>query len=122
MSHTLLVRLKKAEGSLIRLLGQIGRRGYEVLGVSAKLTADKAAFDVVVEFEPFMPAPPAPPLPRPAEVLPALVAKLEDVVKVELKSGSASKPPPAEPPGNGSAGDPKKKAPAGKPGEMHWEE
>lgn len=117
MSHTLLVRLKRAEGSIIRLLGQIGRRGYDVLGVDAKLSADKAAFDVVVEFEPIMPAPPAPAQPRPAEILPALVAKLCDVEKVELQGFSPR--PAAEPPGNGSAQEPKKKTAAGN---MQWEE
>ena len=60
MSHTLLVKVKKAEGSILRLLGQIGRRGYDILGVTAKLTADGLSFDVVVEFEPILPAPPAP--------------------------------------------------------------
>ena len=122
MSSTLYVRLKKAEGALVRLLGQIGRRGYDVLGVSAKLSADRSAFDVLVEFEPFMPVPPAIQQPRPAEVLPALVAKLCEVEKVELRSAAAAKPPAASP-GNGSPQEPPKKAGAGKPaGELHWEE
>ena len=122
MSFTLVVRLKKAEGALVRLLGQIGRRGYDVLGVSAKLSDDRAAFDVLVEFEPFMPVPPAPPQPRPAEVLPSLVAKLCEVEKVELRAAVSR--PPAEPPGNGAPGEAKKKSGAAKPGagEMHWEE
>jgi len=113
MSYTLLVKLKKTEGSVLRLLGQIGRRGYDILGVTAKLTADGRTFDVTVDFEPIMPAPPAPQQPRPADVLPALVAKLVDVQHVELRAPGvrpeASKP--AEP-----------KAKAGKPGEMAWEE
>ena len=121
MSFTLVVRLRKAEGALVRLLGQIGRRGYDVLGVSAKLSADRAAFDVLVEFEPVMPAPPAPQQPRPAEVLPALVAKLCEVEKVELRT--AGMKPPADPPVNGSPGEARKKSGAAKPeGEMHWEE
>ena len=121
MSFTLVVRLKKAEGALVRLLGQIGRRGYDVLGVSATLSADRAAFDVLVEFEPFMPVPPAPPQPRPAEVLPALVAKLCEVEKVEMRATGSAKPP-ADPPGNGSPGEARKKAGAGRPGELHGEE
>jgi acetolactate synthase regulatory subunit len=96
MSHTLLVKLKKAEGCILRLLGQIGRRGYDILGVSAKLTPDRQSFDVVVEFEPILPAPPAPPQPRPAEVLPALVAKLVDVQHVELRA-PAVRPEAAKP-------------------------
>jgi len=122
MSSTLHVRLKKAEGALVRLLGQIGRRGYDVLGVSAKLSADRSTFDVVVEFEPFMPVPPAVQEARPAEVLVALVAKLVEVERVELRSSAAARPPAAAP-GNGSPQEPPKKAGAGKPaGEIHWEE
>jgi len=114
MSFTLLVKVKKTEGSILRLLGQIGRRGYDILGVSARLTADHRSFDVVVEFEPILPSPPAPPQPRPAEVLPALVAKLVDVEHVELRAPGA-RPEAAKP------AEPKAKAP--KPsGEMAWEE
>jgi acetolactate synthase regulatory subunit len=111
MSHLLKVQMRKSEGALVRLLGQIGRRGYDVLTVNAALTPDRAAWYVTVEFEPFMPSPPAPPQPRPAEVLPALVAKLVDVVKVELVSPKAAVEAPAPAPA---------KAPA--KGEMKWEE
>jgi len=111
MSYTLLVKLKKTEGSVLRLLGQIGRRGYDILGVSAKLAADGRTFDVTVDFEPILPAPPAPPQPRPADVLPALVAKLVDVLNVELRGARPEAAKPAEP-----------KSKAGKPGEMAWEE
>jgi acetolactate synthase regulatory subunit len=113
MSHSLYVRLKKAEGSLVRLLGQIGRRGYDVLGVRAELSADGTAFDVVVDFKPFMPVPPAVQQARPAEVLPALVAKLVEVEKVELRGSESSATKPAAP-------APKSKTPAGKAGDMHF--
>ena len=113
MSHTLHVRLKKAEGSLVRLLGQIGRRGYDVLGVRAELSADGKTFDVVVDFSPFMPVPPAVQQARPAEVLPALVAKLVEVEKVELRSPGAPATKAAPP-------APKSKASAGKAGDMHF--
>jgi acetolactate synthase regulatory subunit len=111
MSFSLYVRLKKAEGSLVRLLGQIGRRGYDVLGVRAELSPDGKAFDVVVDFEPFMPVPPAVQEARPAEVLPRLVEKLVEVEKVELRAPGSEAPatktaPPA----------PKSKAAAGKTG------
>jgi acetolactate synthase regulatory subunit len=120
MSFTLHVRLKKAEGALVRLLGQIGRRGYDVLGVRAELSADHKAFDVVVDFEPFMPVPPAVQQARPAEVLPALVAKLVEVEKVELRGPESPSQPPAT---KAAAPAPKSKAAAGKPsGDMHWEE
>jgi acetolactate synthase regulatory subunit len=113
MSHTLLVKVKKAEGSILRLLGQIGRRGYDILGVTAKLTADGKSFDVTVDFEPIMPSPPAPQQPRPADVLPALVAKLVDVQHVELRA-------PCVRPESAKPAEPKAKV--GKPGEMAWEE
>jgi len=115
MSHTLYVRLKKAEGSLVRLLGQIGRRGYEVLGVRADLSADGKTFDVVVTFEPFMPVPPALPQPRPVEVLPALVAKLVEVEKVELRAPGAQTPATKD-----QAPAPKSKAAAAKTEDMHF--
>jgi acetolactate synthase regulatory subunit len=114
MSFSLHVRLKKAEGSLVRLLGQIGRRGYDVLGVRAELSADRQAFDVVVEFEPFMPVPPAAQEARPAEVLPRLVEKLLEVEKVELRG-------PGSPATKTAPQAPKSKAGAGKPGgDMHF--
>ena len=113
MSYTLLVKVKKTEGSILRLLGQIGRRGYDLLGVTATLTADGRSFDVVVEFEPIMPAPPAPQQPRPADVLPALVAKLVDVQHVELRA------PGGRPEAAPAVEAPKTKAKAGLP---TWEE
>jgi acetolactate synthase regulatory subunit len=98
MSTTLKVRLKHAEGSILRLLGQVGRRGYDVLGVTARLSQDGKTFDVLVEFEPFLPL--APGKPRPVEVLPALVRKLCDVESAELV---ASPRPAGETPGNGGS-------------------
>jgi acetolactate synthase regulatory subunit len=114
MSFSLYVRLKKAEGSLVRLLGQIGRRGYDVLGVRAELSADRKAFDVVVDFEPFMPVPPAVQEARPADVLPRLVEKLLEVEKVELRTAGAR---PAAASGNGSDAPARARSSAGKPGE-----
>jgi hypothetical protein len=57
-------------------------------------------------------APPAPQQPRPAEVLPALVAKLVDVVSVELVLPGGAKP----------AAEPAKAAAPAKKGEMEWSE
>jgi len=118
MSFQLHVRLKKAEGALVRLLGQIGRRGYDVLGVRAELSADGKAFDVEVDFTPFMPVPPAVQQARPAEVLPALVAKLIEVESVELRAPGGKPLPGAS--GNGADAPRKAKAPAGKPGEPQF--
>jgi len=113
MSQLLKVQMRKAEGALVRLLGQIGRRGYDVLAVNAALTPDRMAWYVTIEFEPFVPVPVAtkPAMPsRPPEVLPALVAKLIDVVKVELVASKAEPSPVPAP----------AKAPV--TGEMKWEE
>jgi acetolactate synthase regulatory subunit len=95
----------------VRLLGQIGRRGYDVLGVQADLSEDQKSFDVLVEFVPIMPVPPAVQEARPADVLASLVAKLVEVEKVELRTPV---PKPKSTP----------KTPAAKSGggEMHWEE
>ena len=112
-TSTLNVRIRRAEGCLLRLLGQIGRRGYEVLGITARLTADQKSFDVAIEFEPLIPL--APGKPRPVEVLPALVSKLVDVERVELV-GVTSKAPSASKPA-----EPKAKATKAT-GEMAWEE
>jgi acetolactate synthase regulatory subunit len=117
MSFTLVVRLKKAEGALVRLLGQIGRRGYDVLGVRAELSADQKTFDVAVDFVPFMPVPPAVQQARPAEVLPSLVAKLVEVESVELRAPGAN---PGSAATKAAAPAPKSKAGAGKTGDMHF--
>jgi acetolactate synthase regulatory subunit len=98
MSHLLKVQMRKSEGALLRLLGQVGRRGYDILMVNAALTPDRKAWYVTVEFESIMPAPPGVQQQRPPEVLPALVAKLIDVVKVELVSPGGSKEPAAPAP------------------------
>jgi len=119
MSFTLHVRMKRAESALVRLLGQIGRRGYEVLAVRASLSPDRAAFEVEIEFEPNQPL--APFKPRPVEVLPALVSKLCEVEKAELRVGPSPKGIP-EPSGNGSAAEGPQKASPKPSGEMHWEE
>lgn len=110
MSATLKVRIRRSEGALLRVLGQIGRRGYEVLAMNARLSEDGKIFEMTLDFEPFIPMPPT--KPRPVEVLPALVAKLVDVVSVELSGVPKAAP-----------GKPEIKSKASKPaGEMVWEE
>jgi acetolactate synthase regulatory subunit len=112
MSFTLHVRMKRAESALVRLLGQISRRGYEVLAVTARLAPGQDAFEVEVEFQPN--APLGAFKPRPPEVLPALVAKLCEVESVELRASVVPRGAP-EPSGNGSASEAPRKAakPAG---------
>jgi acetolactate synthase regulatory subunit len=83
MTHTLDVRMRREEAALVRLLGQISRRGYDILAVHARLTPDQAGFQVEVEFEPIQPIGGA--RPRPAERLPSLVSKLWGVEGAELR-------------------------------------
>jgi acetolactate synthase regulatory subunit len=83
MRHTLDVRMKREEAALVRLLGQISRRGYDILAVRAHLTPDQGEFQVEVEFEPIQPIGGA--KPHPAEHLPALVSKLWGVAGAELR-------------------------------------
>lgn len=116
MSMKLKVRLRHSEGALVRLLGQIGRRGYDVLGVTARLATDGKTFDVLVEFDCFVPMSNAP---RPAAVLPSLCRKLVEVESAELVESGPR--PAADAPGNGSAHAPQ--PPAARPaGDMKWEE
>lgn len=82
MSHSLQVRLKKSEGSLVRLLGVVTRRGYEVLAVNAELASDGKVFDVRLRFGPIYAD--GKPGYRPPDVLVRMIAKLYDVEKVEL--------------------------------------
>lgn len=115
MSLTLRIRLRKSEGALLRLLGQVGRRGYDILEFTARLAPEGTAYEISLEFEPIVPM--APGKPRPAEVLPALVAKLCDVEKVEF----AGKPPAGK--GGNGADHGAPKPPVARPaGEMKWEE
>jgi acetolactate synthase regulatory subunit len=86
MSHTLDVRIKREEAALVRLLGQICRRGYDIMAVRARLTPDRGRFEVEVEFEPIQPLGAA--KPHPADLLPALVSKLWGVERAELRSST----------------------------------
>jgi acetolactate synthase regulatory subunit len=83
MSHTLDVRIQREEAALVRLLGQISRRGYDILAVRARLTPDQGAFEVEVEFEPIQPLGAA--KPRPADLLPSLVSRLWGVEVAALR-------------------------------------
>ncbi|HLY08634.1 MAG TPA: hypothetical protein VKW04_04915 [Planctomycetota bacterium] len=114
MSAKLNVRIRRGEGCLLRLLGQIGRRGYDVLAVSARLSADGTVFDVAVLVEPFLPL--APGKPRPLEVLPALLRKLIEVESAELVETPTSAPAKAAEEKPAKAKEPKPT------GEMAWEE
>ena len=83
MSFTLCVKMKKVEGALVRLLGLIGRRGYDVTRVEATLSGARTAFDIVLEVESIYPQ--GKPGFRPEDVLLRVVEKLYDVESVSLK-------------------------------------
>ena len=85
---------------MVRLLGTVQRRNYHLLGVTAVLTPDSKAFDVVLDFKP-IPAEDSPWY-RSPEVLERMVLKLIDVEKVELEKPAASDTSSAVPPDNGS--------------------
>ena len=82
MNAILNIRINKAEGCLVRLLGLVQRRGYDVRDVKATLTQDEKAFDVVLEVLPIAPAN------RPLDVLVRMVDKLYDVQSVKLEDGA----------------------------------
>ena len=71
MTATLRIRLKRAEGSLVRLLGLVGRRGFETEGISARSL--EKHMDVVLTVRGA----------RSVEVLTRQILKLEDVERVE---------------------------------------
>ncbi len=82
MTHTLRIRMRKVEGGLVRLLGLIGRRSFDVQGLTARMTPDGSEFEIVVEFRSLYG--PDEPGHRPPDVLARMVAKLYDVKSVEL--------------------------------------
>ncbi len=84
MSFTLKIRMRKAEGCLVRLLGLVARRGYEVRAFTARLAADGAVYDIRLDFLPLLPKENA--WYRSPEVLARMVEKLVDVEKVDLSS------------------------------------
>jgi acetolactate synthase regulatory subunit len=79
--------MRKAEGALARLLGLVGRRSYDILGFSARLSPDRSEYEIVLEFAPLYG--PGQPGYRPPEVLARLVAKLYDVTAVDLQGEGA---------------------------------
>lgn len=113
MSQTLIVRLKKAEGALTRLLGLAGRRGYDVLGLEARLTDDGSAFEVRMEFDSITPE--GKPGHRPPEILVKFVARQFDVERVGLAGQTQVRGSFQKPSDNGAAGAPAaERKPAGK--------
>ena len=73
MRNTIRVRLKRAEGSLLRTLGLVNRRSFEVVGVAARLTDDERWLDAELTLE----------SDRSIDVLCRQIDKLFDVVRVE---------------------------------------
>jgi len=74
MTYTLQVHMQKAEGSLIRVLGLVGRRGFDVVHASANSIDGGKAMELTVVITGV----------RPGEVLARQVEKLHDVRRVNL--------------------------------------
>ncbi len=95
MSAIVQARVKDAEGVLVRMLGLLRRRGYQVVRLTANRASDEPYFDVVIVVE----GKPSP------ELLVRYIAKLTEVENAHLfDSGSARLPaecsePPASKPG-----------------------
>lgn len=68
-TFTLQVRLRRAEGALVRLLGLVGRRGFEAERVTARPSEDGARLDVTLQIRGT----------RPVEILARQLARLHDV-------------------------------------------
>ncbi|MBI4566182.1 MAG: ACT domain-containing protein [Planctomycetes bacterium] len=73
MTFAIQLQLKRAEGALVRVLGLVGRRGYEVIRVEARPSGDERVMDVVMTVQ----------SDRPADVLVRHMAKLFDVVEIQ---------------------------------------
>jgi len=74
MSFRLEMTLRRKERAFERVVGLVGRRGYEVVAVSAALAPDGAAMTVRLTLE----------SDRPAELLARQLAKLYEVTAVRL--------------------------------------
>ena len=107
MNYQLNIRMRKSEGTLVRLLGVVQRRCYDVLSMTAQLDAAERVFDIRLVFRPIPTS--VSPTGRPADILERMVARLYDVESVELVENIPASPS-AKPPTNGS----KKSAPKSK--------
>lgn len=74
MSFQLQLRVKKAERSIERVLGLVGRRGYEIEKILAQPSEESSGIDVTLTIQ----------SDRSGEVLVRQIAKLYEVEQVEL--------------------------------------
>ncbi len=74
MSFQLHLRVKKAERSIERVLGLVGRRGYEIEKILAQPSEGSSGIDVTLTIQ----------SDRSGEVLVRQIAKLYEVEQVEL--------------------------------------
>ena len=79
MSFSLELTVRRSERALERLIGVVGRRGYEVTGVSANLVAGGHALAVKLTLE----------SERPAELLAKHLEKLHEVS--EVRAGTSER-------------------------------
>ncbi|MGM0577709.1 MAG: ACT domain-containing protein [Myxococcota bacterium] len=85
MTTTYNVRLKRAEGALVRMLGLVGRRGFEPVDLNAAATACGRWIDVhlTVQGE------------RPSDLLARQIERLFDVEQVTFADAVAADGPAA---------------------------
>jgi acetolactate synthase II small subunit len=69
---TLHLTLRRAEGALVRVLGLVGRRGYEIVHLVVRPEGEALSVSLTVEGG------------RPADVLARHIGKLFDVTRVEV--------------------------------------
>lgn len=99
MNTQLNIRMRRAEGCLVRLLGVVQRRGYEVVSLTADLDSEARAYDIRLVFSPISTT--AEPAGRPPDILVRMIERLYDVDSVEVVEEVPAKPS-AKPPTNGS--------------------
>ena len=78
MSFELNARLKRTEGALLRMMGLLGRRGFEVVRLNVRPSEDGAAYEVTALLTGD----------RPSDVLVRQVRRLFDVDSAEVREPS----------------------------------
>jgi acetolactate synthase II small subunit len=82
MNHTLRIRLKNSEGAVLRALGLMERRGYQLESCKvAPVVGDEREMEVCVSSS------------RPGDLLKRQLDRLHDVAQVELQSSITREEP-----------------------------
>jgi acetolactate synthase regulatory subunit len=94
MSAIVQARVRDAEGVLVRMLGLLRRRGYQVVRLTANRASDEPFFDVVIVVEGD----------RSPEQLVRQIAKLSEVERAHLFDSGAARPSGSSEPPAGTSG------------------